>query len=111
MKGGGTAIQTDIMRPEIEELATWYQGRVGARAALALTSAVAPLIRRGTSTRLLGLGYCAPLLQGFDLASVERLILACLTDQGAGARSEEHTSELQSLMRISYAVFCWKKKD
>src|SRR3546814_2777278 len=29
---------------------------------------------------------------------------------GAGARSEEHTSELQSLMRISYAVFCLKKK-
>src|SRR3546814_4385098 len=27
-----------------------------------------------------------------------------------GARSEEHTSELQSLMRISYAVFCLKKK-
>src|SRR3546814_9019883 len=25
-------------------------------------------------------------------------------------RSEEHTSELKSLMRISYAVFCWKKK-
>src|SRR3546814_1140991 len=29
---------------------------------------------------------------------------------GAGGRSEEHTSELQSLMRISYAVFCLKKK-
>src|SRR3546814_8654924 len=28
----------------------------------------------------------------------------------AGDRSEEHTSELQSLMRISYAVFCLKKK-
>src|SRR3546814_9051059 len=28
----------------------------------------------------------------------------------AGTRSEEHTSELQSLMRISYAVFCLKKK-
>src|SRR3546814_3611037 len=28
-----------------------------------------------------------------------------------GARSEEHTSELQSLMRISYAVFCLKKKQ
>src|SRR3546814_5565143 len=27
-----------------------------------------------------------------------------------GDRSEEHTSELQSLMRRSYAVFCWKKK-
>src|SRR3546814_7807069 len=30
--------------------------------------------------------------------------------RGTGARSEEHTSELQSLMRISYAVFCLKKK-
>src|SRR3546814_5460844 len=29
---------------------------------------------------------------------------------GCGDRSEEHTSELQSLMRISYAVFCLKKK-
>src|SRR3546814_9380746 len=28
----------------------------------------------------------------------------------ADVRSEEHTSELQSLMRISYAVFCWKNK-
>src|SRR3546814_4222352 len=28
----------------------------------------------------------------------------------SGRRSEEHTSELQSLMRISYAVFCLKKK-
>src|SRR3546814_6459455 len=28
-----------------------------------------------------------------------------------GNRSEEHTSELQSLMRISYAVFCLKKKN
>src|SRR3546814_9315590 len=30
--------------------------------------------------------------------------------QWLGGRSEEHTSELQSLMRISYAVFCLKKK-
>src|SRR3546814_3382430 len=34
---------------------------------------------------------------------------ACDRRQAAG-RSEEHTSELQSLMRISYAVFCLKKK-
>src|SRR3546814_20279399 len=32
------------------------------------------------------------------------------TGDMAMARSEEHTSELQSLMRISYAVFCLKKK-
>src|SRR3546814_1123701 len=36
---------------------------------------------------------------------VKRSIWACCR-----ARSEEHTSELQSLMRISYAVFCLKKK-
>src|SRR3546814_9942744 len=33
-----------------------------------------------------------------------------LLGQADGDRSEEHTSELQSLMRISYAVFCLKKK-
>src|SRR3546814_9287779 len=36
--------------------------------------------------------------------------LACPQRQH-GQRSEEHTSELQSLMRISYAVFCLKKKN
>src|SRR3546814_3746610 len=33
-----------------------------------------------------------------------------LRTEKPGVRSEEHTSELQSLMRISYAVFCLKKK-
>src|SRR3546814_4243605 len=44
---------------------------------------------------------------------VQRQRALCGTvDDGAvaGPRSEEHTSELQSLMRISYAVFCLKKK-
>src|SRR3546814_5663443 len=35
---------------------------------------------------------------------------AFITGLRPGQRSEEHTSELQSLMRISYAVFCLKKK-
>src|SRR3546814_8480056 len=34
----------------------------------------------------------------------------CPDSPGRLSRSEEHTSELQSLMRISYAVFCLKKK-
>src|SRR3546814_1895761 len=38
-------------------------------------------------------------------------IISVLVDSTAGLRSEEHTSELQSLMRISYAVFCLKKKN
>src|SRR3546814_8350297 len=36
---------------------------------------------------------------------------ALAADPVAAGRSEEHTSELQSLMRISYAVFCLKKKN
>src|SRR3546814_5241089 len=36
--------------------------------------------------------------------------LAVTVDERNISRSEEHTSELQSLMRISYAVFCLKKK-
>src|SRR3546814_10417557 len=37
--------------------------------------------------------------------------LKCCETLIDGERSEEHTSELQSLMRISYAVFCLKKKN
>src|SRR3546814_3984177 len=37
-------------------------------------------------------------------------LLARVLGVGVIVRSEEHTSELQSLMRISYAVFCLKKK-
>src|SRR3546814_3519884 len=36
---------------------------------------------------------------------------ACKGQGSCNARSEEHTSELQSLMRISYAVFCLKKEN
>src|SRR3546814_3392457 len=39
------------------------------------------------------------------------LFLRAVMDNCAIGRSEEHTSELQSLMRISYAVFCLKKKN
>src|SRR3546814_8075376 len=49
--------------------------------------------------------------------SGKELVARAIHDEGARAgkafsaiRSEEHTSELQSLMRISYAVFCLKKK-
>src|SRR3546814_1036144 len=42
-----------------------------------------------------------------QLPDIMDLLVICME---AGLRSEEHTSELQSLMRISYAVFCLKKK-
>src|SRR3546814_8466479 len=43
---------------------------------------------------------------GVDIASAERLYRRTATMD----RSEEHTSELQSIMRLSYAVFCLKNK-
>src|SRR3546814_1058956 len=52
---------------------------------------------------------------GNDLAVVQDIVRAAYTHYIARlarkpGRSEEHTSELQSLMRLSYAVFCLKKK-
>src|SRR3546814_7023629 len=44
---------------------------------------------------------------GFDLKSTDVYMENCVSR--ANKRSEEHTSELQSLKRISYAVFCLKK--
>src|SRR3546814_4796368 len=49
-----------------------------------------------------------PPLRIFQL--VLQIVLRLLVGQRLRQRSEEHTSELQSLMRISYAVFCLKKK-
>src|SRR3546814_7119114 len=44
------------------------------------------------------------------IVGLTSLTTGSLTGAFSAARSEEHTSELQSLMRISYAVFCLKKK-
>src|SRR3546814_5196342 len=44
------------------------------------------------------------------LGSMGESVRTILRQRTGDGRSEEHTSELQSLMRISYAVFCLKKK-
>src|SRR3546814_10608855 len=66
----------------------------------------------------LGAGAVIGLLLGVPLAIATASIAVAPTGMIAGmalvllaGRSEEHTSELQSLMRISYAVFCLKKKN
>src|SRR3546814_4362235 len=48
--------------------------------------------------------------QAVSVLSINIATVIGPTPPGTGVRSEEHTSELQSLMRISYAVFCLKKK-
>src|SRR3546814_7136076 len=71
---------------------------------------------------IMATGIChtdAYTLDGYDSEGIFPSILGhegagIVREVGAGVtslkRSEEHTSELQSLMRISYAVFCLKKK-
>src|SRR3546814_9941742 len=73
------------------------------------------LFRSGGEHRRVGRerdnGQPAP-ISGFETAhefACEMLRIGCAATI-ATDRSEEHTSELQSLMRISYAVFCLKKK-
>src|SRR3546814_14992056 len=72
------------------------------------------LRRRGGSlqTRTTALGWIrnGDAVSGVRTTSGDVNARASILCAGAWSRSEEHTSELQSLMRISYAVFCLKKK-
>src|SRR3546814_9728928 len=75
-----------------------------------LSTRDAILIRRtltaGLAINLLVPFFSGPLLLALMVHAHRRLRWSIQI----GHRSEEHTSELQSLMRISYAVFCLKKK-
>src|SRR3546814_9568581 len=79
-------------------------------ASLLSADAVARSMRSQSPAARMGASYAAAFI-GFKLGI---LAWVALLDHGwsafSGERSEEHTSELQSLMRISYAVFCLKKK-
>src|SRR3546814_7024920 len=73
-------------------------------------------VRRGAGARLfhVDMNFLAPCFHGAS-PSEKRPFGPFIRKHTIGAsvpakRSEEHTSELQSLMRISYAVFCLKKK-
>src|SRR3546814_3401986 len=84
-----TTLFRSIRNPATQEPESvdWSQARYDNYAVLAVDVVPAPPGRRTTMT------------------------LRAITDLGVEIdRSEEHTSELQSLMRISYAVFCLKKK-
>src|SRR3546814_10779258 len=59
----------------------------------------------------IGIVYFALDLIGFKVGSISNPPAALMGVSILYGRSEEHTSELQSLMRRSYAVFCLKKKQ
>src|SRR3546814_7273683 len=63
--------------------------------------------------RLTHVRHCgaAAISHGAVIGGEDLLDVGVTRRRAPAARSEEHTSELQSLMRISYAVFCLKKKQ
>src|SRR3546814_2616036 len=97
----------DRIKPEIVEpgpsdtaLGSWYA------TALLWKPQVALLVSEPTLLPVL-----MPLAPAATLARRFPAQLALVLKEHNVPRSEEHTSELQSLMRISYAVFCLKKKS
>src|SRR3546814_7930218 len=76
---------------------------IGSEGTLGVVTRVVVRLEEATSSR----NSALVALTGFD--EVTQLLKRLQRTLG-GQRSEEHTSELQSLMRISYAVFCLKKK-
>src|SRR3546814_3282527 len=115
---------SDLMRDEIREricLLTYPPGTRLSEAALAAEFGVSRTpIRRvlahleagGLVESRHGVGTVVTTIDLPRLREIYalRMRLAELIGELAPRRSEEHTSELQSLMRISYAVFCLKKK-
>src|SRR3546814_8184437 len=100
----------------------WSSGvGAGGRSTLAVQGAAPAATRAGTvamvsssgttsssSSQVMGVDTCAPTL-GRTLHAPNTVLCGAFWLKST-KRSEEHTSELQSLMRISYAVFCLKKK-
>src|SRR3546814_17020129 len=94
--------RTDTLVP----YTTLFRSVVAVPRRFALSGSVAPLVLRPVDV--------GSMLDCDDIDAVVFAIYAVDDPVVAAARavqrSEEHTSELQSLMRISYAVFCLKKK-
>src|SRR3546814_10075278 len=116
---GTTAAPTDS---EIAEIVSHLKN--GAQVALT-TATKTPHMLSGTFTgsKLTGVNLCigAGMRDTLDMAlstlpgcgphrAPGTILQIAQTSKTIDNRSEEHTSELQSLMRISYAVFCLKKK-
>src|SRR3546814_8156069 len=75
-----------------------------------LSSRGSPHRERFPAGWVIGKSPCSFRLASVGIDAPGRVAMGDWTDAMEEGRSEEHTSELQSLMRISYAVFCLKKK-
>src|SRR3546814_2046973 len=110
LTGGEPLVRRDIL---------WLVRRLGRHletgdlAELTLTTNATQLGKYAAELRAAGVRRVNVSLDTLDPAKFQAITRWGKLDKvlaGLDARSEEHTSELQSLMRISYAVFCLKKK-
>src|SRR3546814_1149260 len=97
-----TVVQKDNGSAQLRDFLETHRGKAGIVYCLSRKKV------EKTATALAELGYDAlPYHAGLDAATRAENQRRFLRDEGVViVRSEEHTSELQSLMRISYAVFC-----
>src|SRR3546814_1768726 len=103
---GSPLDRTDENRPRDEVIAAW---RAHPEARVMLLDALDPVIAPGGGLAWMPLDLLPPDATTLFLGlhnGAPRFVAA-----SPAPRSEEHTSELQSLMRLSYAVFCLKKKN
>src|SRR3546814_3027960 len=100
---GGSGFQSMTERAELAEGASLYTSFLGAGGADSRIDVRSELAGEGAFAEIGG----ALLARGKQRHDANVVLRHASPE---GMRSEEHTSELQSLMRISYAVFCLKKK-
>src|SRR3546814_3304868 len=92
-----------------DECTAGYKGRTGLYQVMPMTDAIATIVLEG--------GNALQIAEAAQRSGVRALRQSALMKVKLGVtslaeiRSEAHTSELQSLMRISYAVFCLKQKQ
>src|SRR3546814_2696626 len=106
---GGPGVAPGAIPNEFSATAEMMAARVVRQLAAPLTIAWEPLVRLGFEAGNVEVNpRCSPISTPTTRWSSPASASPRAT---ASIRSEEHTSELQSLMRISYAVFCLKKKN
>src|SRR3546814_3885521 len=92
---------------------TAYEMRISDWSSDVCSSDLSHVLARAVGLDMVAAGWQPTVENYLGRVAKPRILMAVAEakdDQTAG-RSEEHTSELQSLMRISYAVFCLKKKS
>src|SRR3546814_4615928 len=98
---------SDVCSSDLK-LSYTFQGDVGSSREFAFATGGSPFTLKGVDPK--GFGSIDGGISALFKERIGVFVQGGL-NFGGSQRSEEHTSELQSLMRISYAVFCLKKKN